>query len=225
MNHYAIAIDGPSGAGKSTMAKMLAKQLGFIYVDTGALYRAIALFALRRGEVPKDEVAVAAFLPSVRVFFTHNADGGQQVFLNDEDVSLAIREHAVSKAASDLSAFPVVRAFLLDLQRSFALTHSVVMDGRDIGTVVLPDAEVKIFLTASAHDRARRRYEELLSRGGDVSFEQVLADVTERDFNDSNRAAAPLKQAADAVLMDTTDNTIEQSVQQLYSYIKEKIDL
>jgi len=225
MNRYAIAIDGPSGAGKSTMAKMLAKRLGFIYVDTGALYRAIALFVLRKGEVPTVEADVAALLPSVGVSFTHSADGGQQVFLNDEDVSLAIREHAVSKAASDLSAFPSVRAFLLDTQRSFALTHSVVMDGRDIGTVVLPEAEVKIFLTASSIDRAGRRHAELVSRGSDVSFEQVLSDVTERDFNDSNRAAAPLKQASDAVLIDTTGNTIEQSVEQLYSYIKERISL
>ena len=225
MNHYSIAIDGPSGAGKSTMAKMLAKRLGFIYVDTGALYRAIALFVLRQGDVPVNEAVVADFFPNIRISFTHTGDGAQQVFLNDEDVSLSIREHIVSKAASDLSAFPSVRAFLLDLQRSFALTHSVVMDGRDIGTVVLPTADVKIFLTASLEDRAGRRYAELLARGSDLSFEQVFSDMKLRDANDSNRAAAPLKQAEDAVLMDTTGNTIEQSVELLYSYIKEKIDL
>lgn len=205
-----IAIDGPSGAGKSTLAKRLADYYGYLYLDTGALYRAIGLYALRRGTDPKDGPAVTALLPAVKLRLTHE-DGAQHVYLNGEDVSTAIRAEEVGMAASGVSAHPEVRAFLLDTQRDIAKTADVLMDGRDIGTVVLPDATVKIFLTASPEVRARRRYDELVQKGQQPDYGTVLADVKQRDYNDSHRAAAPLRQAADAVLVDTSGMDFEQA--------------
>ena len=215
-----IAIDGPGGAGKSTIARTAAKQLGYIYVDTGALYRAIGLFALRSGVVPSDRENVLPLLNRIcldLVFQNHE----QRVLLCEEDVSLAIREPEVSMAASDVSAIPEVRDYLFDLQRSFAAKNNVIMDGRDIGTVVLPNADLKIFLTASEEERARRRFVELKQKGATDTFEEVLADLKQRDYNDSHRAVAPLRQADDAVLVDTTGNTLEQSIDLVISMIKE----
>lgn len=216
----AVAIDGPSGAGKSTIARILAKQLGFIYVDTGALYRAIGLSVLRRGIDPDDRSAVEGFLEelSVELKYCHQE---QCVFVNGEDVTAFIRTPEVSSAASTVSAIPEVRKFLFSLQQNIAKQNSVIMDGRDIGTVVLPDAKVKIFLTASAEDRAKRRYEELIEKGLDVIYEDVLRDMIERDKRDSERAAAPLKPAEDAVMVDTSGNTLEESVALLQQIVKE----
>ncbi len=218
----AVAIDGPSGAGKSTIARILAKELGYIYVDTGALYRAVGYAALKAGFEPRDEAAVCGLLSSLRVELAYR-DGEQRVLVNDEDVSDFIRTPEVSMAASAVSAVPEVRRFLFSLQQNMAATQSVIMDGRDIGTVVLPQAQVKIFLTASAEDRARRRYEELIAKGECVTFDDVLRDMQERDKNDSERAAAPLKAAEDAVLADTSGNTLEQSVAQLRRIVEEAL--
>lgn len=205
-----IAIDGPSGAGKSTLARRLAAQLGYIYVDTGAMYRAVGLYALRSGTDMQNEAQMTALLPQIQLDLRH-IDGTQHIFLNGEDVSGLIRTEQVSMAASAVSAHPSVRAYLLQAQRGMAQTHNVIMDGRDIGTVVLPNAQVKIFLTASAQERARRRYEELAQKGEAVTYEQVLADVNQRDYNDTHRDASPLRQAPDAVLADTTECDFEQS--------------
>ncbi|PWM34475.1 MAG: (d)CMP kinase [Clostridiales bacterium] len=218
----AIAIDGPSGAGKSSIARSLAGQMGYVYIDTGALYRAIGLYALEHGVEPTDREKVPALLPQITLELRHRQDG-QHVYLNGRDVSEEIRTPAVSMAASGVSAIPEVRAFLLELQQGIAAKQNVIMDGRDIGTVVLPGAQVKIFLTASSEERARRRYQELLAKGKDVAYEQVLADVIERDRNDSTRAIAPLRPAPDAVTVDTTGNDFEQSVSQLRSVIEEKL--
>ncbi len=209
--HVSVAIDGPSGAGKSTIARVLAKELGFIYVDTGALYRTVGYAVLQNGIDPKDTERVEALLPSITVSMGY-ANGEQRVFLNGEDVSGKIRTPEVSMAASTTSAMPPVREFLFRLQQDTARTNSVIMDGRDIGTVVLPFADVKIFLTASAEDRAQRRFLELQEKGMDVTYEDVLKDMKERDYNDSHRAAAPLKPADDARLIDTSGNTLEQSI-------------
>lgn len=217
-----IAIDGPSGAGKSSIAKRLAAQLQYIYVDTGALYRSIGLYALRQNVPTKSCDAVAALLDDITLDLRY-IDGAQHVFLNGEDVSELIRTSAVSMAASDVSAHPPVRAFLLDTQRSLAQTHNVIMDGRDIGTVVLPQAKVKIFLTASAEKRAERRFKELLEKGEAITYETVLADVNQRDYNDTHRAAAPLKAAPDAVTADTSALDFEQSVALLADIVKEKL--
>jgi len=206
-----IAIDGPSGAGKSTIARRVAARYGVIYVDTGALYRAVGLNALRLGLDTANAAQVTETLETVEVSLRF-IGGEQRVFLFDEDVSEAIRAHEASMAASNVSAVPAVRQFLFGLQQDIARKNSCVMDGRDIGTVVLPDAQVKIFLTASAEIRAKRRFDELKAKGADVSYDEVLRDMLERDYNDTNRAAAPLKQAADAVLIDTTGLTLEQSV-------------
>lgn len=216
-----VAIDGPSGAGKSTLSRAVAKQLGYLYVDTGALYRAVGLAALRAGADAKNEKAVAALLPATKVDLQY-VDGEQHVFLNGEDVSAAIREENVGMAASAVSAHVPVRAFLLETQRRLARENNVIMDGRDIGTVVLPNADVKIFLTATPEDRARRRWLELQEKGQQADYDTVLADVKTRDYNDSHRAAAPLKQAADAVLVETTGNTFEQSLQCLLDAIHGK---
>ena len=216
----AVAIDGPSGAGKSTIARILAKQLGYIYVDTGALYRAIGLSVLRRGIVPADQASVEACLNELSVELKY-CDQEQCVFVNGEDVTAFIRTPEVSSAASTVSAIPAVRAFLFSLQQDIAKKHSVIMDGRDIGTVVLPDAKVKIFLTASAEDRAKRRFEELIEKGMDVVYDNVLRDMIERDKRDSERAAAPLKPAEDAIMVDTSGNTLEQSVALLQNIVKE----
>ncbi len=218
----AVAIDGPSGAGKSTIARILAADLGFVYVDTGALYRAVGLAVLNRGIDPHDEAAVAPLLSELRVTLGY-VDGAQRVFLNGEDVSDRIRTPEVSMAASAVSALPPVRRFLFDLQQDTARRQNVIMDGRDIGTVVLPFAKVKIFLTASAEDRAQRRFEELLQKGVATTYEDVLSDMKERDHNDSHRAAAPLRPADDAVLVDTSGNTLEQSVALLKALVEERL--
>ena len=217
-----IAIDGPSGAGKSTLSRSLAEKLGFLYVDTGAMYRAVGLAALRAGVSPKAGQAVSALLPGIEVSLRHEK-GVQRVFLDGEDVTSAIRAEDVSMAASEVSAHPAVRAFLLDTQRRLARENNVIMDGRDIGTVVLPNADLKIFLTATAEDRAKRRYEELLAKGMKANFEKVLEDVKQRDYNDSHRAAAPLKKAEDAIELVTTGNSFEQSFAQLYTIIDENL--
>ncbi len=215
-----IAIDGPSGAGKSTISRRLASEFGYVYIDTGALYRAVGLYAFRNGIDSKNAEAVAGTLDKIEISFTHDENGVQRVYLNGEDVSADIRQHEISMYASNVSAIPSVRAFLLELQRSIAEKQNVVMDGRDIGTVILPNAQVKLFLTATCEDRARRRYEELVSRGQEVDYEKVLADMRERDENDSKRAAAPLKQADDAVLVDTTGCTLEEG----YLCVKAAVD-
>ena len=218
----AIAIDGPAGAGKSTISKAAAKRLGFIYIDTGALYRTVGLAATRAGVEPKEGKEVDQLLSRISVELTFNDKGEQVVLLNKEDVSGLIRTPEASMMASAISAVPSVRAFLLDLQRDIAKTNNVIMDGRDIGTVILPDAEVKIFLTASAEARAERRYKELVEKGMDVKYEDILQDVITRDYNDSHREIAPLKQADDAVLADTTEVDLEGSVELIIKIIKEK---
>ncbi len=220
--HVAIAIDGPSGAGKSTLARAVAAEFGFVYVDTGALYRTVGLY-IRRAEIdPDDAEAVAAALPGAVVGLAYR-DGEQRVFLGDEDVSEAIRTPEASRYASKVSAIPAVRDFLLETQRRMARENSVVMDGRDIGTVVLPDAEIKIFLHASAEERAQRRYRELLERGTPQPYEDVLADIRERDERDENRAAAPLRRAEGAVDVDTTGNTLDESRALLIRTVRERL--
>lgn len=217
-----IAIDGPSGAGKSTLARKLAAKLDFIYVDTGAMYRTIGLYIYRKGIDPQDADGVAAVLPEIKVDLSF-VDGEQRVYLNGEDVSSEIRLHEVSQYASLTSAIPAVRAYLFDMQQALAAENNVIMDGRDIGTVVLPNADVKIFLTARPEVRAQRRYDELIERGQEVSFEQVLADVQRRDDQDMNRPVAPLKPAEDSIILDTSGNTFEQSLELLYNTVKGRI--
>jgi len=219
----AVALDGPAGAGKSSIAKRAAKELGFIYVDTGALYRTIGLAASRAGVEPVDSPEVDALLEKITVELTFNDKGEQVVLLNGEDVSCEIRTPEASMTASKISAIPNVRAYLLDLQRDMAKTNDIIMDGRDIGTVVLPDAQVKIFLTASPEARAGRRYKELIEKGMSVKYEDILSDVIERDYNDTHRKTAPLKAAEDSVTVDTTELDFEQSVNAIISVIKEKI--
>lgn len=221
--HYAIAIDGPSGAGKSSLARAAAAQFGFIYVDTGAIYRTVGLAAYRRGLDRHDENAVKAMLPELKIEMRYNEAGEQRMFLNGDDVSAEIREPEISICASDVSALPAVRAFLLEMQRHMAREHSVIMDGRDIGTVVLPQAELKIFLTASAKARADRRLLELRRKGIESSFEEVLRDIEYRDEQDTARAAAPLKKADDAVLVDTSDIDFEQSLARLCGIIEKRL--
>lgn len=206
-----IAIDGPGGAGKSTISRRLAKELGYVYVDTGALYRAVGLYCVRQGVDVKDESGVSAVLKDISLSLTFS-DGEQHVILNGEDVSAAIRLPEISMAASGVSAIPAVRAFLFQLQKNIAKNSNCIMDGRDIGTVVLPDAQVKIFLTASPEDRAMRRFEELKAKGIPADYETVLAELIERDLQDTTRAAAPLKAAQDAIPVDTTGNCFETSV-------------
>ena len=216
-----IAIDGPSGAGKSTLARSMAEKLGYLYVDTGAIYRTIGLYMYEADIDPKDEAAVLAALPEIEIELSHGEDGLQRMTLNDCDVTEAIRLPHISLCASAVSAHPGVRAFLLEMQRELARTNNVIMDGRDIGTVVLPEAEVKVFLTASPEARAQRRMKELEKRGTPQPFEEVLRDIQQRDYNDSNRAAAPLKQAEDAVLLDTTELTFAQSEEALLAIVRE----
>ncbi len=208
---YAIAIDGPAGAGKSTIARKIAAELGLIYVDTGALYRAIGYHMINKGIGPADTVAVVAALDGLRVSLGY-ADGEQRVLVNGEDISDRIRTPQISMAASAVSAIPEVRAFLLQLQRDMAVTQSVIMDGRDIGTTVLPNAAVKIFLTASPEARANRRYKELCEKGETVALDDVLADMIKRDYDDTHRAASPLSKAADAIEVDTSALDLNQSV-------------
>lgn len=217
-----IAIDGPAGAGKSTIARAAAKTLGYIYVDTGALYRAVGVYSLRKGLDTKNPETVTATLSHIQVELKFQ-DGVQHVFLNGEDVSEEIRTPKASMAASDVSAVPAVRQFLFDLQRDIAAKNNCIMDGRDIGTVVLPGAEVKIFLTASPEARAVRRFRELQEKGATDTYEEVLADLAERDYNDSHRAVAPLKPAEDSVLMDTSALTLSESVEKVIEVIKEKL--
>ena len=219
----AIALDGPAGAGKSSIAKRAAKALDFIYVDTGALYRTIGLAATRKGVEPKPSPEVDALLSEITVDLTFNEKGEQIVLLDGEDVSGLIRTPEASMMASKISAVPSVRAYLLDLQRNMAKTHDVIMDGRDIGTVVLPDVRVKIFLTASPEARANRRYKELCEKGMDVKYEDILSDVITRDYNDTHRETAPLKPAEGCVTVDTTELDFEQSVEKIISVIKENI--
>lgn len=205
-----VAIDGPSGAGKSSLAKRLAADLGYVYVDTGAMYRSIGLYAVRQRADLQDAAAVAALLPQIQLDIRLE-DGTQHVYLNGEDVSEAIRAEEIGMAASAVSAHPAVRAFLLDTQRGLAANQNVLMDGRDIGTVVLPHATVKIFLTASAEARAQRRCKELQDKGQPADFATVLADIRQRDDQDTNRAVAPLRQAEDAIRVDTSDIDFDQS--------------
>lgn len=216
-----VAIDGPAGAGKSTLARRLAAQLGYIYVDTGAMYRAVGLYALRAGRDPKDNAAVEGLLPQISLRLDC-PDGEQHIYLNGEDVSSAIRTEQAGMAASAVGANPAVRAFLLETQRQMARTQNVLMDGRDIGTVVLPDAAVKIFLTASPEARAARRWKEYQEKEQQVSYEQVLEDVRQRDYQDTHREAAPLRQAEDAVLLDTSELDFEQSLAAMAAIIAEK---
>lgn len=218
----AVAIDGPAGAGKSTIARRAAKELGFLYVDTGALYRAVGLFMLNSGAEPANADAVCPLLEKISVNLTYRK-GEQYVMLCGKDVTGEIRSPQVSMAASAVSAIPQVRSFLLSLQKDIAAANNVIMDGRDIGTVVLPRAQVKIFLTASPEDRARRRYEEMLEKGMKADYAEVLKDLKQRDANDENRAAAPLVPAADSILVDTTGNTLQQSVDVLVSLIKKRL--
>ena len=216
-----VAIDGPDGAGKSTVAKAAAKELGYIYVDTGALYRTIALNAVRHG-VLNDTEKIEAMLSDTKVELKY-ADGVQSVYLNGEDVSGLIRTPEISMGASVVSAIPKVRAFLLDLQRDIAKKNNVIMDGRDIATVVLPNADVKIFLFASPECRAKRRYDELIEKGESVTFDEVLDDVNKRDYQDSHREIAPLKPSEDSVMADTSELDLNGSVQLVVDIIKEKI--
>ena len=218
----AIAIDGPAGAGKSTVAKKISAELGYVYVDTGALYRAIGLYAIRSGVPEQTEQYVVPLLPEIRVELKF-IDHMQRVFLNAEDVSEAIRQNEVSMAASNVSAIPAVREFLFALQQQIARENNVIMDGRDIGTVVLPHADIKIFLTASPEDRAKRRHLELLQKGQEVDFDTLLQEIIERDHNDSTRAIAPLKKADDAIAVDTSGNSLEESIALLTDLIKSQL--
>ena len=220
--NYRIALDGPSGAGKSTIAKRLSAELGFVYVDTGAMYRSIGLYCLQNNIDTADEMAVTAVLPQIDIQLKY-IDGEQRVILNGTDVSKEIRINEVSMAASKVSAYKAVRAFLLDTQRNMAKTQSVIMDGRDIGTVVLPDAEIKIFIVADPKERAKRRYKELIERGQNVPFEDVLADIIQRDYNDENRKEAPLRQAEDAIRLDTSLLDFEQSYNAVLQLAKSKM--
>ncbi|MEG0018301.1 MAG: (d)CMP kinase [Hydrogenoanaerobacterium sp.] len=217
-----VAIDGPAGAGKSTIARAIAQKLGYIYADTGALYRAIAYYALNKNVKIKSESEILPLLDEIIVTlkFINNE---QHVFINEEDVSDKIRTSDVSMAASDVSALPAVRKFLFALQQNLAKENNIVMDGRDIGTVVLPNATVKIFLTATADERAKRRWKELKEKGKDVNLADVLHDVTTRDYNDEHRDISPLMQADDAVLVDTTKDTLEQAIERIINIIKDYI--
>lgn len=218
---FKIALDGPSGAGKSTVAKALAKALGIVYVDTGALYRTVGYFVRINNKDPKNADAVSALLPLINIEVKYE-DGTQRVYLNGEDLGDKIRQPEMSMYASAVSAIPAVRAFLLDTQRDIAKKNSVVMDGRDIGTVILPDAEVKIFMFASPEARAKRRYKELIEKGENVIYETVLAEMIERDSNDRNRSVAPAIPAKDAIHMDNSEMSIEENVEAIISIIKEK---
>lgn len=218
-----VAIDGPAGAGKSTVARGAAKELGYIYVDTGALYRTVALAAQRKN-VLGDVNGICDMLPGITVELKFDDEGEQRVYLNGEDVSSLIRTPEISMAASSVSQIPKVRGFLLELQRSIARENNVIMDGRDIGTVVLPNADVKIFLFASPECRAERRYKELIEKGQDVKYEDVLKDVNDRDYQDSHREIAPLKPTDESVMADTTGKALPESIEMVVSVIKEKIN-
>lgn len=213
-----IALDGPSGAGKSTISKMLAKKLGIIYLDTGAMYRAVALYVSRKGVDVNDRDKVVPLLSQIEIEFRGDGDE-KRIYLNGEDVSAAIREHAVSKMASDVSKIKEVRLFLVEQQRAIAKKNDVVLDGRDITSFVLPDSKYKFFLTATPEERARRRYEELKAKGSDISYETVLADVNDRDYNDTHRDFAPLVQTEDAVLIDSTYLSTDEVIEVILRYV------
>ena len=217
---YAVAVDGPSGAGKSTLAKAAAERLGILYVDTGAIYRTIGLYVQRRGIDPQDTAAVLAALPDIHIAMAHDGDGLQRMLLNGEDVSADIRLPEISMYASAVSAIQGVRDFLMEMQRSLARAHSVIMDGRDIGTVVLPDADVKIFLYADVEVRAKRRELELQQRGTPKPYAEVLREMEERDYNDTHRAAAPLRAADDAIMVDTSSMDFNASLERLLDVIR-----
>jgi len=225
MEERSIAIDGPAGAGKSTLARMTANHFGLIYVDTGALYRTVGLFVLESGRDAKDAKAVAEMLHDIKVDMHYDADRRQRMLLNGRDVTDLIRTPQASLAAADVSAIPAVRAFLLNMQREMAVRYDVVMDGRDIGTVVLPNAGLKVFLTASPEARARRRYEELAAQNVSITFDEVLHDIILRDKSDTQRAVAPLRVADDAVVLDTTDMSLNECFLWLCSIIEERLGL
>ena len=218
-----IALDGPAGAGKSSIAKLVAKKLSFVYLDTGAMYRTIALYVLKNQIAPSDEAAVVARLDDIEITLSHE-NGEQQIFLNGENVSKEIRKEEVGNMASVSSANPEVRAHLLKLQRNLAAENNVVMDGRDIGTTILPNAEVKIFLTASAKTRANRRYLELTEKGEACDMDEILKDIIDRDERDMSRAVSPLKQAEDAVLVDSSEMGIEEVVESILSVYRKKVN-
>ena len=220
---HAVAIDGPSGAGKSTLARRVARELHFLYVDTGAIYRSIGWYVLQRGAALDNAELVAALLPDLNVEVRYGEDGLQHMVVNGQDVTDEIRSPEVSAAASQVAAIPAVRAYLLDMQRRLARENDVIMDGRDIGTVVLPEADCKVFLTASDEARAARRCRELAQRGTPVAYEEVLSDMRRRDEKDRTRAAAPLRQAEDAVVLDTSELDFEDSAQALLRLIRESI--
>ena len=223
--NYSIAIDGPSGAGKSTLAKAVAARLGFYYVDTGAIYRTVGLYVARQGGNCAEPAEVTPRLPEIDIGMSYGEDGLQHMTLNGEDVTQAIRENAVSQYASQVSAIPAVRDFLLEMQRGLAKTQNVIMDGRDIGTVVLPDADLKVYLTASVEQRALRRWKELQAKGDDTPLETVQEQIVRRDYADTHREIAPLRQAEDAVVLDTSDLDLEESIEALYALVKERIPL
>ena len=225
MSIYSVAVDGPSGAGKSTLSKAVARELGIVYVDTGAIYRTIGYYIFREGIDPKDAGAVVAALPLIHVDMCYSEDGLQRMLLNGEDVTEQIRLPEISMYASAVSAIPAVRDYLLEMQRDMARRSSVIMDGRDIGTVVLPDAQVKIFLTADVEVRARRRTTELELRGTPKPFEQVLEEMKQRDWADSHRDAAPLQEAEDAIRVDTTDMDFQQSKEAIMQVIRRRTQL
>ena len=223
MDRISVAIDGPGGAGKSTIAKKMAARFGFIYVDTGAIYRTVGLKARRAGVDAHSADAVVPLLDTIKIEMKYDDTGTQRMYLDGEDVSREIRLPEISMYASAVSAIPQVRAFLLEMQRAMAREHSVIMDGRDIGTVVLPDADIKIFLTASPEERAKRRYDELAAKGVSCTLEEVMSDMLRRDKNDSERAAAPLRRAEDAVLVDTTALSLEQSEEKIAGIIEKRL--
>ena len=225
MSIYSVAVDGPSGAGKSTLSRAVARELGIAYVDTGAIYRTIGYYIFREGIDPKDAGAVVAALPLIHVDMCYSEDGLQHMLLNGEDVTEQIRLPKISMYASAVSAIPPVRDYLLEMQRDMARRSSVIMDGRDIGTVVLPDAQVKIFLTADVEVRARRRTAELELRGTPKPFEQVLEEMKQRDWADSHRDAAPLQEAEDAIRVDTTDMDFQQSKEAILQVIRRRTQL
>ena len=223
--HYSVAIDGPAGAGKSTIAKALAKELGFHYVDTGAIYRTLGYFFDLIGIGPKDIDGITKYIDECVIEIEWDDDGSQHMFLNETDVSEDIRTPEISKIASAVSAHALVRDALLEMQRSVAKTHNVIMDGRDIGSVVLPKADVKFFLTASPEVRAKRRFDELQAKGSRDTFEKVLKEVNDRDHADMNRPVAPLKQTKSHILVDTSDMTIEQVIAHMGAIVREKCKL
>lgn len=220
---YAVAIDGPGGAGKSTIARTIARDMGILYVDTGAIYRSVGYHVFLKGKDPTNVAEVIGLLPETKIEMAYGEDGLQRMYLNGEDVTNEIRLPEMSMYASRVSAIPEVRDFLMEMQRSMARTNCVVMDGRDIGTVVLPDADVKIFLTADLEERAKRRFKELQEKGIPADFEQLKEKMRQRDYNDSNRATAPLKAADDAVIVDTTGLDFSESCRKIREIIERRV--